>query len=131
MTGIPRIGCFGVYIVDVLGTPIDLIPETGLSTRIDAIRFTAAGTAAGTAVDLARLGCEVVAVGATGDDEIGRFLRGILERQGISPAGLAELAGVQTAATMLTIRSDGERPTFQPAVSTACRAASTGSPMSR
>lgn len=108
----PRIGCFGVHIVDVLGTPIDSIPETGLSTRIDRIRFTAAGTAAGTAVDLARLGCEVTTVGAVGDDEIGRFLFGVLERAGVPTSHLAVLPGQQTAATMLTVRSDGERPTF-------------------
>lgn len=108
----PRVGCFGVHIVDVLGTPIDSIPDTGLSTRIDAIRFTAAGTAAGTAVDLARLGCDVTTVGAVGDDEIGRFLFGVLERAGVPTAGLAVLPGEQTSATMLTVRSDGERPTF-------------------
>lgn len=108
----PHVGCFGVHIVDVLGTPIDTIPQTGLSTRIDSIRFTAAGTAAGTAVDLARLGCEVTTVGAVGDDEIGRFLVGVLERAGVPTDHLAVLAGEQTAATMLTVRSDGERPTF-------------------
>lgn len=110
--GTPRIGCFGVHIVDVLGTPIDTIPDTGLSTRIDRIRFTAAGTAAGTAVDLARLGCDVVTVGAVGDDEIGRFLFGVLERAGVPTSSLVVLPGEQTAATMLTVRSDGERPTF-------------------
>lgn len=110
--GAPRVGCLGVYIVDVLGTPIDVIPEMGLSTRIDQIRFTAAGTAAGAAVGLARLGCEVVAVGAIGSDEIGLFLQGLLTRAGVPTAGLTVLTEQQTAATMLTVRSNGERPTF-------------------
>jgi sugar/nucleoside kinase (ribokinase family) len=74
------------------------------------IRATAAGTAAGPAVDLAKLGAQVSAIGALGDDVIADIIVAILERHGVDTAGLARRPGVQTAATMLPIRPNGERP---------------------
>lgn len=62
----PRVACVGVVILDVLGRAIDVLPTTQESLIIDEIRMTVAGTAGGTAVDLARLGAEVLAVGAVG-----------------------------------------------------------------
>ena len=69
-----------------------------------------AGTAAGTAVDLAKLGAEVFAVGALGQDELGNFVVSTMQRYGIHTEGLARKASVQTSATMLPIRPNGERP---------------------
>lgn len=59
----------GLYILDVLGRPVDAIPEGGNVEFIDEIRLTVAGTAGGTVIDLAKLGLNCLAVGAVGDDE--------------------------------------------------------------
>jgi hypothetical protein len=45
----------GAHILDVLGRPVEAIPPGQGSVRLQEIRATAAGTAAGTGVDLARL----------------------------------------------------------------------------
>ena len=106
----PRIASVGVHIIDVLGRPVSEIPPGQNIALIDEIRVTVAGTAGGTAVDLAKLGADVCSIGATGDDELGNVMRGILNRYGIDSSGMRVRPGVPTSATMLPIRPSGERP---------------------
>jgi sugar/nucleoside kinase (ribokinase family) len=106
----PRIASVGVHIIDVLGRPVSEIPPGQNIALIDEIRVTVAGTAGGTAVDLAKLGADVSSIGATGDDELGNVMRGILDRYGIDSSGMRVRPGVPTSATMLPIRPNGERP---------------------
>ena len=106
----PNIVSMGVHILDVLGRHVSEIPPGQNIALIDEIRITAAGTAAGTAVDMAKLGCKVVAVGAAGDDEMGNVLLGIMNRYGIDTSYMKRKKGVQTSGTMLPIRPNGERP---------------------
>ena len=100
----------GAHILDVLGRPVEAIPPGQSSTRLTEIRATAAGTAAGTAVDLAKLGAQVLAIGALGDDLIGDVVTAAMARHGVDTSGLARKPGVQTSATILPIRGNGERP---------------------
>jgi sugar/nucleoside kinase (ribokinase family) len=106
----PRIAAVGVYIVDVLGRPVEAIPPGQGSARLQEIRATAAGTAAGTAVDLARLGANVHCAGALGDDLLADLLLLALTRNGVGTAGLVRKTAAQTSATILPIRPDGSRP---------------------
>lgn len=69
-----RVVSLGVHIVDILGRPVTHIPPGQGRQLLDEIRITAAGTAAGTSVDLAKLGAEVIAMGAIGDDRLADFL---------------------------------------------------------
>jgi sugar/nucleoside kinase (ribokinase family) len=106
----PRVVSLGVHIVDILGRPVTRIPPGQGRQILDEIRITAAGTAAGTSVDLAKLGCDVIAMGAIGDDRLGDFLTGVLNGYGIDTRLLARKHGIQTSATILPIRPNGERP---------------------
>ena len=72
--------------------------------------MTAAGTAAGTAVDLAKLGAHVTSVGCVGDDAAGRLVLELLATHGVDISHITVVAGSPTAATILPIRSNGERP---------------------
>ncbi len=108
----PRVACVGIYILDVLGRAIDVLPTTQSAVIIDEIRMTVAGTAGGTAVDLARLGADVLAVGAVGADNVGAFVRTLLQQEGVDTAGLVVKPGVPTSATMLPISSAGVRPAW-------------------
>jgi|AntAceMinimDraft_1070359.scaffolds.fasta_scaffold00432_14 sugar/nucleoside kinase (ribokinase family) len=105
-----KVACVGVHILDVLGRPVVEVPKGQGIALIEEIRITVAGTAGGTAVDLAKLGAEVTCIGALGSDEIGHIVRGILRRFGIDDSGLVAKEGVQTSSTMLPIRPNGERP---------------------
>jgi sugar/nucleoside kinase (ribokinase family) len=100
----------GAHILDVLGRPVEAIPPGQGSVRLSEIRATAAGTAAGTGVDLAKLGASVLAIGALGDDLIGDIVVAAMARHGVDTAGLSRKRGVQTSATILPIRPNGERP---------------------
>ena len=61
----PRVVCVGPHIVDVLVRPVTTIPPGQGGALVEQLRITAAGTAAGTAVDLAKLGARVTSVGAS------------------------------------------------------------------
>lgn len=102
----------GVHIVDILARPVDHIPDGQDTVLVEEIRVTAAGAAAGTAVDLAKLGHDVITLGAAGDDELGDFLVALLARRGVDVSRLVRRAGERTAASILPIRPDGGRPSF-------------------
>jgi sugar/nucleoside kinase (ribokinase family) len=103
-----RVAAVGVHILDVLGRPVETIPPGQGSARLAEIRATAAGTAAGTAVDLTRLGAQVRSFGAVGTDLLADIL--ILAMSGCDTSGLSRKPAAQTSATILPIRPNGERP---------------------
>ena len=100
----------GIHILDVLGRPVTRIPPKQDVDLLEEIRLTVAGTAAGTSVDLAKLGVHVLAMGAIGEDAAGNFIVDTMNRYGIDTGGLRRKLAVQTSATMLPIRPNGERP---------------------
>ncbi|HTA10621.1 MAG TPA: PfkB family carbohydrate kinase [Streptosporangiaceae bacterium] len=108
----PRVAVLGPHIVDVLGRPVEAIPAGQGSARLTEIRATAAGTAAGTAVDLAKLGASVSVFGAIGADLLGEILLMALAGYQIDTSGLVRKNGAQTSATILPIRPSGERPAW-------------------
>ncbi|MFE0145702.1 carbohydrate kinase family protein [Nonomuraea sp. NPDC059007] len=102
----------GVHIVDILTRPVEHIPPGQDTVLVEQIRLTAAGAAAGTAVDLAKLGNQVISLGAIGDDELGDFLLMVMGRHGVDVSHIRRRPGEQTAASILPIRPDGGRPSF-------------------
>ncbi len=109
-TDTPTVLSVGTYILDILGRPITAV--TPLGGLIDEIMLTAAGTAGGTAVDLANLGMNTIAVGAVGDDAAGVFLRQLLTDAGVDTSSMAVVGEAQTSASMLAIQPDGARPAW-------------------
>ena len=77
---------------------------------LDEIRITVAGTAAGTAVDMARLGLGVATIGVVGNDTLGDWMIGRMSAEGIDVGGITRSSLAPTSATMLPIRPNGERP---------------------
>jgi sugar/nucleoside kinase (ribokinase family)/kynurenine formamidase len=105
-----RAVCIGAHIVDTLGRPVTGIPGKQGRQLLDEIRICPAGTAAGTAVTLAKLGVDVVSMGAVGDDLLADFLRAAMRGHGVDVSRLARKPGAQTSATILPVRPNGERP---------------------
>ena len=102
----------GLHILDICVQHVDepLPPGQGVCL-VDDINISAAGTAAGFAVDVAKLvECECVAVGAVGDDETGNILVGIMSRYGINVNHICRKVNQKTSSTVLPIRKNGERP---------------------
>jgi sugar/nucleoside kinase (ribokinase family) len=100
----------GVHILDILGRPVSEIPLGQRSLLLDEIKATAAGTAAGPSLDLARLGVPVFSCGAVGDDALGDLLLMLLDKEGADTRFVLRKAGQRTSATILPIRPNGERP---------------------
>jgi sugar/nucleoside kinase (ribokinase family) len=102
----------GVHVLDVLVRPVEAIPEGQGGQLVDEIRMTAAGSAGGFALVLARLGASVRSAGAVGSDPLGDMLVRLLERDGVDTSLLLRREEVQTSASVLPIRPDGSRPAF-------------------
>jgi sugar/nucleoside kinase (ribokinase family) len=105
-----RAVALGAHILDVHAKYVTEIPAGQGGTLIDEIRLSPAGAAGGTAVTLAKLGFDVVSAGAIGSDDLGDILTSSLGRFGVDTSRLARKDGVQTSATVLPIRPNGERP---------------------
>jgi sugar/nucleoside kinase (ribokinase family) len=102
----------GVHVLDVLVRPVEAIPEGQGGQLVDEIRVTAAGSAGGTAIILAKLGARVSSAGAIGNDALGDMLIELLERDGVDTSLLVRREDVQTSASVLPIRPNGDRPAF-------------------
>jgi sugar/nucleoside kinase (ribokinase family) len=100
----------GVHVLDVLVRPVESIPEGQGGSLVEEIRITAAGSAGGTALTLAKLGAKVSSAGAIGSDAVGDMLASLLERGGVETSPLVRRDDVQTSASVLPIRPSGERP---------------------
>ncbi len=102
----------GVHVLDVLVRPVESIPEGQGGELVEEIRMTAAGSAGGTALILAKLGAEVRSAAAVGTDALGDQLLALLERDGVDTSLVQRRDGAQTSASVLPIRPNGERPAF-------------------
>lgn len=102
----------GVHVLDVLVRPVEEIPEGQGGQLVEEIKVTPAGSAGGTAVVLAKLGAEVMSAGAIGSDAAGDMLLQLLESHGIDTSLLMRRDDVQTSASVLPIRPNGDRPAF-------------------
>ena len=102
----------GVHVLDVLVRPVEEIPEGQGGQLVDQIKMTAAGSAGGTALTLAKLGATVHSAGAIGADPIGDLLVTLLERDGVDTSLLVRRDSEQTSSSVLPIRPDGSRPAF-------------------
>jgi sugar/nucleoside kinase (ribokinase family) len=100
----------GVHVLDVLVRPVEKIPEGQGGELVEQIRITAAGSAGGTALVLAKLGAEVRSAGAIGSDAAGDMLLSLLERDRVDTSLLVRRDDAQTSATVLPIRPNGDRP---------------------
>lgn len=100
----------GVHVADVLARPVEAIPEGQGGALVEEIRITAAGSAGGTALTLAKLGADVASAGAIGRDAIGDVLLSLLEAGGVDASLLVRRDDVQTSASVLPIRLNGDRP---------------------
>lgn len=105
-----QVSSVGFAVLDILGRPVTRIPEGGRADFIEEIRMTVAGTAAATAVDCAILGLSTRMVSTVGKDDMGEFLIAKLRQFGVDTELVRRDGSVQTSATILPVRPNGERP---------------------
>lgn len=99
----------GIYVVDVLGRPIDQFPEKGKLALFDELEIHAGGCANNTAIALARLGISAGAMGKVGADAFGNLILQGLTDNDVNTVGMQQDADASTSFTFVAIASDGER----------------------
>jgi sugar/nucleoside kinase (ribokinase family) len=105
----PKVVCLGVHLLDVLVRhPAAPILKPGWQL-LDDLRITAAGTAAGPAVDLAKLGARPLSMGVIGDDYEGGLMVDLMAGFGCDMSRLVRDPGAPTHVSLLFIGADGER----------------------
>jgi sugar/nucleoside kinase (ribokinase family) len=91
----------GILVADHGCTPIPHCPAAGELVLADRLALTIGGCASNVAVDLARLGVGVGAVGRVGDDVFGRFVIETLDDAGVDTRDVRAIEGVGTSATLI------------------------------
>lgn len=102
----------GVHVLDTHVLHVESIPDRSDGALVDTIRMSPAGTAGGTGVVLSRLGARVHSIGALGADPVGDTLLALLAAEGLDTSRLVRKPDVQTSASVLPVRPNGDRPAW-------------------
>lgn len=105
----PDFAVLGNFVVDVIGKPLDRLPEPGRLLILDTLETHPGGNGPNTAAALALLGASVAAVGRVGDDVYGRYLRERLAGWGVETATMTCDAVAATGVTIVAVDALGER----------------------
>ena len=103
------ITCLGILVADLVGKPVDEYPTRGKLVLVDQLELHSGGCAASTGVALAKIGVRAGVIGKVGNDGLGDFMVGVLERHGIDTRGVIRDPKAGTSGTMVMVHSDGER----------------------
>ncbi len=101
--------CLGILVADVVGKPVDQVPERGKLTLVDTMELHTGGCASNTGTDLAKIGVDTAIMGKVGDDGFGDFMVKELGKWGADCSGIVRDKVARTSATMVMVHGDGER----------------------
>ncbi|MBC9734843.1 carbohydrate kinase family protein [Nocardioides marmotae] len=107
-----KVATVGVHVLDTHVIGVESIPERSDGQLVERISLSPAGTAGGTGVVLSRLGAQVSAFGAVGEDPVATTLLALLGHEGVDVSGLVGKADAQTSASVIPVRPGGERPAW-------------------
>ncbi len=99
----------GIFVVDVIGRPVDNFPEEGGLEVFDELEIHAGGGANNTGIGLAKLGIDVGAAGRIGQDAFGDLVLDTLKTHNIDTGGIVRDETTKTSVTFVAVASDGER----------------------
>lgn len=104
-----EVTCLGIFVADVVGKPVDSMPERGKLSLTDRIELHGGGCANNTGISLAKMGIDTSVIGKVGDDGFGDFIVNLLERNNVDSKGIVRDKDAATSSTMVMVHSDGER----------------------
>ncbi len=91
----------GILVADHLCSPVDRLPAAGELVLADELPLAIGGCAANAAIDLARLGVNVGAVGCVGNDSFGDFIIDTLARHDVDASAVQRRPGIGTSGTLI------------------------------
>ena len=101
--------CLGILVADVIGKPVEEMPERGKLMLLDTMELHTGGCASNTGTSLAKIGVDTSIIGKVGDDGFGDFMVNELSRHGADCSGIVRDNEAATSATMVMVHDDGER----------------------
>lgn len=101
----------GIFVADHLCSPVDHMPTAGELVLADELPLAIGGCAANAAIDLARLGVDVGAVGCVGSDSFGEFIIETLKQHNVDASAVKRQPGIGTSGTLI-INVQGEDRRF-------------------
>jgi len=114
----------GILVADHLCEPIAKVPAAGELVLCPKLSLSIGGCAANVAIDLARLGVSVGAVGCVGQDLFGRFILDALAAAGIDTAAIRCLDDAETSGTLIiNVAGEDRRFIHSPGANARLRAA--------
>ena len=110
MNMLPEVLCAGVVVVDHLCAPIDRLPRAGELLAAERMVLSLGGSAANTAVNLAKMGIRTAVAGCIGDDPFGRIAVELLREAAVDVELLRVCPGVDTSQSLiLNVRGEDRR----------------------
>ncbi|MBN2211918.1 MAG: sugar kinase [Sedimentisphaerales bacterium] len=107
--------CVGIIVYDVMGKPIDEIPDWGRLVTFKQVEHHIGGCAVNTGVDLVRLSrgeLNITIGGCVGTDGAGHFVKKRMFEEKLNVTAVLEIEHVATSYTFVMIGSDGQRRYF-------------------
>lgn len=101
--------CLGILVADVVGKPVDTMPDRGKLMLVDTMELHTGGCASNTGTALAKMGIDAAIIGKVGADGFGDFMVNELEKWGADCSAIVRDNSVGTSATMVMVHGDGER----------------------
>ncbi|MCE5314551.1 MAG: carbohydrate kinase family protein [Armatimonadota bacterium] len=101
--------CLGILVADVVGKPVDKLPEKGKLSLVERMELHGGGCANNTGIGLAKIGIKTAVIGKVGNDGFGDFMVNSLAKSGVDASGVVRDNEVATSATMVMVGADGER----------------------
>src|SRR5438067_10570799 len=102
----PDIACLGILVADLLGRPIDALPQRGRLGLVERMELHIGGCAANTGLALSKLGVRTAVLGKVGTDGLGEFIVQTMMIGGVDTQGIVRDSTVGTSATMVLVGSD-------------------------
>jgi sugar/nucleoside kinase (ribokinase family) len=99
----------GNFVVDLIGKPIDRLPDRGRLLLIDTLETHPGGNGPNTSGALGKLGADVTVLGRVGEDLYGRFLTERLDGWGVRTDTVIRDPNAVTGLTLVPVDSTGER----------------------
>jgi sugar/nucleoside kinase (ribokinase family) len=101
--------CLGILVADVVGKPVEQLPDRGKLSLVDRMELHGGGCANNTGIGLAKIGIKTAVIGKVGNDGFGDFMVNSLRASGVDASGVVRDSSTATSATMVMVHGDGER----------------------
>lgn len=104
-----EVTCLGILVADVVGKPVERLPDRGKLMLVDRMELHGGGCANSTGIGLTRIGIKTAVIGKVGKDGFGDFMIDNLTRNGVDCTGVVRDDQAATSSTMVLVHEDGER----------------------